>query len=176
MARGRQPRKLDAEGLWEYALRLLGQRAHSAGEVKQKLARRALSIADVSAAMVKLREYGLADDMKFSEAFAAARLQNRGFGRFRVLRELQSKRVPRSTAESAVEIAFSGTDELQLIEQFLVRKYRGSDLGALFKNEKNLAAAYRRLRLAGFSSNNSLSVLRRYANSAEEWNEPVEDE
>ncbi|MBV9611816.1 MAG: regulatory protein RecX [Acidobacteriaceae bacterium] len=169
-------KKLDAEGLWEYALRLLGQRAHSASEVKQKLARRAQSTADVNGAMVKLRDYGLTDDVKFSEAFAAARLQNRGLGRFRVLRDLQSKRVARSVAETAVEKTFAGTDELQLIEQFLARKYRGKDLRAFFREEKNLAGAYRRLRLAGFSSSGTLSILKRYAGGAEAWNEPAEDE
>ncbi len=144
-------------------MRALGQRAHSATELRQKLSRRAESPADVNAAMAKLREYGFADDQKFSEAFAASRLQNQGFGRFRVLRDLQSKRVAPAVAEDAVEKTFAGTDEPDLIQRFLERKYRGKDLAEFFKEEKNLASAYRRLRTAGFSSSGSLSVLKRYA-------------
>ena len=37
----RKPRHLDAEGLWNYALRALGGRAHSSGEMREKLGRRA---------------------------------------------------------------------------------------------------------------------------------------
>ena len=176
MARRGPPKKLDEQGLWEYALRVLGQRAHSSAEVKQKLARRAASIADVSAAMTKLREYGLTDDKKFSEAFASSRLDNHGLGRFRVLRELQSKRVARTVAETAVEKAFSGTDELNLVEQFLKRKYRNKDLFVFLREDKNLASAYRKLRVAGFSSSASLSVLKRYTSRAQEWTEPDEEE
>jgi regulatory protein len=55
-----------------------------------------------------------------------------------------------------------------LIEAFLKRKYRGKDLGPLLKEEKNLASAFRRLRYAGFSSSESIRVLKRYASRAEE--------
>ena len=176
MARTGRPKKLDRDALWEYALRVLGQRARSAREVREKLSQRALSVADVNAAMAKLQEYGLTDDKKFSEAFAASRLQNQGFGRFRVLRDLQAKRVGRTVAETAVEKAFSGTDELGLIERFLERKYRGKNLAEFLKQEKNLASVYRRLRMAGFSSNGSLTILKRHTSRAEEWNETPEEE
>jgi len=175
MARFAQPKKLDAEGLWNYALRLLGQRAQSAAEVRRKLLSRASSPADADAAMTKLREYGFADDKQFSEAFASGRLRNQGFGRFRVLRDLASKRVARSVAENAVETVFSGTDEPKLIEQFLERKYRGKNLREFLKEEKNLAGAYRRLRTAGFSSGACFAVLKRYSGRAEEWTEAEEE-
>lgn len=176
MARSGGAKKLDADALWEYALRALGQRAHSAAEIKQKLSRRASSAHDLNAAIAKLREYGLTDDKKFSETFAYARAQNHGFGRFRVLRELQAKQVGRTVAEKAVEKIFAGTDETELVEKFLSRKYRGKDLREFLKEEKNLASVYRRLRTAGFSAGVSLAVLKRYATSVEEWNEIPEEE
>ncbi|MGA8026799.1 MAG: RecX family transcriptional regulator [Bryobacteraceae bacterium] len=176
MATGRKPKKLSREALWNYALRALGSRPHSAGELRQKLAQRAESSDDVDAAMAKLREYGFADDQKFSEAFAAGRLENRGFGRFRVLRDLRSKRIAPLIAELAVQKAFADTDEQDLIQRFLEKKYRGKDLTAFLNQEKNLANAYRRLRTAGFTSSGSLSVLRRYAQQTPEWTEAPEDE
>src|SRR5438270_9441273 len=98
MAGSGNSKKLDAEGLWDYALRTLGRRSQSSGELRTKLARRARTPQDVSATLAKLAEYGYADDVRFSESFATARLQNSSFGKFRVLRDLQAKRVPSSVA------------------------------------------------------------------------------
>lgn len=175
MAGRGKPKKLDAEGLWEYALRVLGQRAHSTGELRQKLLRRALSVADVDSTLAKLREYELTNDQKFSEAFATARLQNQGFGRFRVLRDLQSRRVGPTIAQRAVEKTFGDLDELALIQRYLDRRYRGKDLAEFLKEEKHLASAYRRLRAAGFTASGSLSVLRRYRHEAQDWSEPDDE-
>lgn len=136
-------------------------------ELKQKLSRRAVSPEELGAVLVKLREYGLTDDRKFSEAYAETRLRNRGFGQRRVLRELRAKRVAAGIAGQAVERAFAGTDEEQLIEQFLARKYRGKDLASFLGEQKNLASAFRRLRVAGFGGTAALSVLRRYTRKAE---------
>ncbi len=169
MAGRGKPKMLDSAALWEYALRVLGQRAHSAGELKQKLSKRAESAADVTAVLKKLGDYGLADDTKFSEAFAASRLQDRGLGRFRVLRDLRAKRVSGKIAQNAVDKAFAGTDETELIERFLARKYRGKRLDEFLKEQKNIASVYRRLRTAGFSSGNSLAMLKRYAQQVEDW-------
>ena len=174
-ARGRL-KKLDAEALWSYALRALQRKPHSKQELKQKLKQRAQSDADLNSVLVKVREYGFIDDRKFSEALAEVRLQNQGFGRMRVLRELRAKRVASDVAAAAVERAFSGTDEQQLVEQFLARKYRGKDLGSFLADEKNMMSTYRRLRLAGFSSSVSLAVLRRHSNRIDEWSEVEEEE
>lgn len=169
MAGRRILKKLNESELWDYALRVLARRPHSSGELKQKLAARSQSQADVDTVMNKLREYGFADDKKFSEAFAGSRLQNQGFGRLRILHELRSKRISPAIAAQAVEKAFDGTDELQLIQSFLDRKSRGKDLKQFLKEEKNLASVYRRLRTAGFSSNGSLTILKRYSRKTDDW-------
>lgn len=171
MAAPRKPKKLNSEGLWEYALRALGQRAHSSNELRQKLSRRAATPSDVAATMDKLKEYGMTDDRKYSEAFAASRLQNQGFGQFRVLRELRSKRVAEGVAKPAIEKAYSGKNEQELIESFLARKFRGKNLREFLQDRKNLASVYRRLRTAGFSSPGVFAVLKKHAKSIEEWDE-----
>lgn len=176
MVAPRKLKKLSADELWNYALRLLAQRPYSMADLKAKLARRSDSPSEVAETLAKLREYGMADDEKFSEAFASSRLQNDGFGRSRVLRDLRAKRVPGSVAEKAVNKTFEKTDEQKLAAQFLVRKYRNKDLRELMKDEKQFASAYRKLRIAGFSSSVSLSLLKRYANETAEWMEPEPDE
>jgi len=176
MGTHRTPAKLDAEGLWNYALRVLGQRAHSVNEVRRKLSRRAQFPSDVEATLVKLREYGLTDDRKFSEAFAARRLEGPGFGKLRVLRDLRAKSVTSAVAQKAVETVFSGTDEVFLIERFLERKYRGKDLPQLLKDPKKLGSVYRRLRLAGFNSSTALTVLRRLGAQSGDLEDADEEE
>jgi regulatory protein len=169
-------RKLDRDQLWDYALRSLGQRAHSASELRQKLVRRAASPADVNETMARLHQAGLTDDQRFADAYASSRLSNQGFGRYRVLRDLKTKRVSGPVAAAAIEQAFAGTEESTLIEAFLQRKYRGKDLSVFFSEQKNLAGAYRRLRLAGFGSSASLAALKRHSAAAEDLPEPEEDQ
>ncbi len=150
-------------------MRVLGQRAHSTAELKRKLGLRAESPEILAATMAKLREYELSDDRKFSEGFAASRLQNQGLGRLRVLRDLRSKRVPDGVATEAVDKAYATTDEAALIESFLQRKYRGKNLPEFLKEQKNMASAYRRLRTAGFAHGATLAALKRHAAVVEDW-------
>lgn len=171
----RVPKKLDAAGLREYAMKTLAGRSLSAGEMRTRLRRRAENADDIDGVLASLREYGFIDDAKLAESFTAARRDSRGFGRQRVLRDLATRRVAPSVARAAVDEAYAGTDEVELIERYLERKYRGRNLPELLQDEKNLASAYRRLRVAGFSSGASIRVLKRYAAQAEEL-ESLEDE
>jgi regulatory protein len=170
------PKKLNGEQLWEYALRVLGQRAHSENELRQKLMRRAERAPEVDSTLAKLKEYGLTDDRKFSEAFAAARLENQGFGSFRVLRELRAKRVAPATAAEAIAKTYEATSESELIAAFLRRKYRNQNLQEFLREQKNVASVYRRLRTAGFSNSGSIAALKRYTNAVEEWGDTPEEE
>ena len=174
-----KPKLLDQEALLNYALRALGGRAHSLGEIREKLRRRCLRAGDVDEVMQKLKEAGYLNDRQFAESYAAARLENEGLGKMRVLRDLRQRRVAPQLAEQVVQKTFESSDEVQLIENFLARKYRGKQLGAFLSVEKNLASAFRRLRYAGFSAGSSIRVLKKYAARAEELDsldaEPSQD-
>ena len=82
-----------------------------------------------------------------------------------------------SDLKAASDAAFQSTDESEMIEAYLTRRYRGKDLPALLKEEKGLAAAFRRLRSAGFSTSNSIRVLKRFSAKADELedSEPIEE-
>jgi regulatory protein len=159
----RKPRPLDEAGLLDYAARLLAGRAQSAGEMREKLRRRAARAADVDTALAKLKELGYLNDRQFAESFASGRVENEGLGRARVLRDLRQRHVAPAVAERAVKQAYGDKDETILIEAFLARRYRGKDLRALLGDAGQVAAAYRRLRYAGFSGGASIGVLKRYA-------------
>jgi regulatory protein len=163
----RPPQPLDREKLLNVALRALGGRAHSSGELREKLRRRAQSDEDVDAVLAKLKEAGYLNDRKFAEAYAAARLEDQGLGKMRVLRDLRQRRVAPKLAEQVTELTYRQTNETELIEEFLRRKYRGKQLGVFLSEEKNLASAFRRLRYAGFSAGQSIRVLKRFASQPE---------
>lgn len=165
----RKQTKLNQDELWNYALRLLAKKAYSAAQIRQKLNQRATETSLVPTILTKLKEYGFADDEKFSELYAQSRLRNQGFGRSRVLRDLRAKRVSSKIAEQAIEKTFAGTSEAELIDNFLARKYRSKDLASYLQEEKNVASAYRKLRLAGFTSSASLVALKRHAKRAADW-------
>jgi hypothetical protein len=83
-----------------------------------------------------------------------------------------------AVAEQVVREAYRETDEVRLIEGFLERKYRKIPLKTYLAEPRHLASAYRRLRLAGFSSGPVIQVLKRYAEEAEalESLEPGEED
>jgi regulatory protein len=159
----RTPRRLAANQLWDYALRVLSARAHSTGELREKLMRRAESAGDVPPLLERLKESGYLDDRRYAESYSTARLENQGFGRSRVLSDLRRKRVAPKLAEEAVHGVYHATDEVALIEDYLRRKYRGKALDSWLSEPKNLSAAYRRLRTAGFTGSNAIRVLKRFA-------------
>ena len=161
------PKPLDRNGLMTFAAQALSARALTISELRDKLKRRAVEPGDVDEVLARLKESGYLNDKRFSESYASWRRDDGGFGKTRVLRDLMARRVAPAVAKQAAEAAFQGTDEVAMIEAFLARKYRGKDLGALLKEEKHLASAYRKLRTAGFSTGNSIKVLKRYAEQAE---------
>jgi len=164
----RKPKLFQETELLNYAVRALGGRAHSTGELREKLRRRAERAEDVDVVLGKLKDIGYLDDRRFAESYSAARLENQGLGKMRVLRDLRQRRIAPQLAEQAIEKTYQDTDEGALIEEFLKKKYRGKKLGEFLGEEKNLAAAYRRLRYAGFAAGASIRVLKRYAKQAEE--------
>jgi regulatory protein len=167
MSKPRKRAPLDANGLWEFALKTLGARACSSGELRQKLRARAERAEDVDATLARLKEYRYLDDRRFAESFAAARLENQRLGKHRVVRDLLRRRVAPALAESVTGKTFQRVDEVALIEEHIRHKYRATKRVGLFKDEKDLASAYRRLLRAGFSTGNIIRVLKRFAANPE---------
>ena len=163
----RKPKPLDREALMQYAGRALAARAQSVSELRTRLKRRAERAEDVDAVIAYLKDSGYASDRRFAGSFADWRLENQGLGKARVMRDLMARRVAPGVAKAAVDAAYKNTDEGALIDAFLARKYRGKDLGALLRDPRQLAGAYRKLRTAGFSGGTSIRVLKRYAAEAE---------
>jgi regulatory protein len=164
----RERKRLDATALRDYALKALGGRALSLGELRQRLVRRAERPEDVQSVIDQLKEYGYVDDARFAESFATARRDSQGQGKMRVIRDLRARRVAPKVAEDAAAEAYAGVDESKMIEDYLKRKFRSVNLPEYLKEPKNLASAFRRLRYAGFAPGNIIRVLKRYSQQADE--------
>ncbi len=167
-------RLLEAKELLHYALKSLAARALSAAEVRTRLLRKAASPADVDGVLAYLRENGLLNDERFAEHYALARRDTQGFGKMRVLRDLRQRRVAPPVAGSAVEQVFAGTNEEELVESFLERKYRNTDLHDYLQDPKHLQSAFRKLRYAGFGMGTAIKVLKKYAQAADALEENAE--
>jgi len=167
---------LDIEGLMSYAARALSARAYSISELSSRLKKRAAQQADVDEVLDRLKRNGVLDDRRLAGSFAEWRRESQGMGKQRVLRDLMQRRVAPAVARQAVEAAYEGADEPAMIHAFLERKFRGKDLRALLKDQKELASAFRKLRGAGFSTGNSIRVLKKYAAEAERLEEIDDDE
>jgi regulatory protein len=162
---------LEAEELYDYAVRLLAATARSAGDMREKLRRRAAQAGDVEAVLSRLRENGYLDDERFAGNYAAARLENSRFGSRRVLRDLRARRVSSGTAGRAVAKAYADVDQEALAEEFVRRKYRGRS--EPITTEREFAAAWRILLRAGFAPDVSMRVLKRMARDPE-WLDRLE--
>jgi len=171
----KKPRKFAEEELFQYALKCLGARPFSSGDMRSKLHMRAALPAAVNAVIDRLKDIGYLDDRRFAEGFAAARVENDGFGRQRLLNDLRTRRVSGDLATQAVDQALEGKSEADLIDAYIERRMPSVALGGRIEDDRKLAAAYRRLRRAGFTSGPILAALKRVAARPELIEEPPEE-
>lgn len=170
-AGSKAPKKLTEQDLFDHAVKLLAARASATEELRAKLRMRAAKPSEVDAVITRLKDIGYLDDERYAESFAAARRENDGFGKFRVLMDLRKHRVAPQLAEQAVEKTFEGTSEAELVDQFIERRM-GSIAAGGVEDPRKIATAYRKLRRAGFSSGIVIAALKRYAARPEEIEEP----
>src|SRR5450432_4590822 len=160
----KKAKRLTAAALWEYAVKSLGARAQSTGELRRKLTLKAEQTGDVEPTLARLREYGYLNDHRFAESYAGARLENQGLGKSRVLRDLRRRKISGEVAERTVERVYGEVDEMELLLDFIRRKVRTKlPLPEALEDPKTLASAYSKLIRAGFRSSNVLSALKRIA-------------
>ena len=150
---------VDSAALWEFALRTLGDRAQTSGELRRKLHQRAEHPEDVAEILQRLKESGYLNDAAFAESYAGNRHQ---FGKRRILNELRQRGVAQAVAAETVHKLFPDTDEPAQIEAYIRRKLKPEQ--NQFHEKKQLAAAYRKLLRAGFGAGNALRVLKQFAN------------
>ena len=168
--------KLAEDALFDYAVRALASRASSSDELRFKLRRRAAVLSDIDRVIARLKDIGYLDDRRFAEMYTSMRVENDGFGRMRVLNDLRGRRVSPKLAEQAVSRAFEDRNEQEMVTAFVERRMPSIASGGPIEDERTLAAAYRKLRRAGFSSGAILTVLKGLVARPEILEDPPPDE
>lgn len=104
------------------ALYQLGFRDHGEQELLQKLTR-SFPRPAAEAAVARMKELGLVDDLRFARLFARDRIVTRGYALPRIRQELLKKGVQRDAVEQALRELKEETDTVGQIEEILSRRF-----------------------------------------------------
>ncbi|MBM7367675.1 regulatory protein RecX [Gordonia hydrophobica] len=152
---------------WDAALRLLGTRARSRAEMRERLEKREFTADEVEHTLRRLDDAGLLDDTEFAEEWVRSRHQFSGRGRVALKRELRTKGIDDETA--AVALAQIDPDDERAQAVRLAEKKLNVS-GAELADREVRAKAYRRLAGAlsrrGFPSDVVGSVVKEVLDSA----------
>lgn len=107
------------------ALNILGYRARSEGEVRDRLSRAGYAATTVEAVVGRLFELGYLDDEEFARS--AAREKARKYGPRRVYGDLRRSYVGEELARDAVEAQFTGDSELEAAISAARQRYNRSE-------------------------------------------------
>lgn len=95
--------KRSGPSAWDVALRLLGVRARSRSEIRDRLVRKGFDADTVDEVMDRLDRHHLVDDAEFAGEWVRSRHTNSGRGRVALRRELQAKGVSATIIADALD-------------------------------------------------------------------------
>lgn len=127
---------------------LISSREHSSKEVYDKLCR-SFEPEFAAEAVAKLQEIGMLSDERFAQMFAAELYEKKGFGKNRILYELNRRGIDKTLAENAVQELMSeenDEDKIQRIVDIVRKKYYNIEND---EKQRRRASAY--LMRAGYS-------------------------
>jgi regulatory protein len=102
----------------EYAIGLVAARSWPEKKLREKMLARH-EAGHVDAALVRLRELGLVDDVAWAERFARDRFERGAKGRHRIRAELAAKGIDAATIDAALERAIEGEAERERAARLL---------------------------------------------------------
>jgi regulatory protein len=143
--------------LLEKAGAFLARRAHSRGELKQRLMRLAPE-PEVESALDRLEQLNLLNDQEYAYNFALCRMKQDGWGRAKIYASLLRRQIPESAIDSALERAWNELDEESALSEYLKRRFWKKKLP---KDPNVLRKLVVHLRRRGFDEENISRVLKR---------------
>ncbi len=135
-------------------LRLLGIRARSRAELKERLEKRGFSGGAVRGALADLEQLGLVNDAEFARSWVEGRLRLKPVGRARLRWELRRRGVSEKIIAAAVKDALGEERELQIAQELAQTKMERFSLNSqlsTLNSEKHLIRLGRFLTGRGFS-------------------------
>jgi regulatory protein len=152
---------LDEPGLYNYAVKLLGQQMRTVAELKRLLRRRiepgATGESALASVVARLRDYKFLDDTGYARDYAKLRQENSAFGRRRVRQDLIRKGVHAEVVAKTLDAAYEGVAEEALARRHLERKRIPKPA-----SEKDAARVARMLLRAGFSPGAIFRILKQW--------------
>lgn len=124
---------------------LISRREHSSKEIYNKLLKN-YAPEFAAEAVAKLQETGLLNDERFAQLYAEELYEKKGFGKRRILYELNAKGIDRELAENTVEELLEDEDNIQRIVDIIRKKYYNVESD---EKQRRRASAY--LMRAGYS-------------------------
>ncbi|MCQ2479856.1 MAG: recombination regulator RecX [Clostridia bacterium] len=124
---------------------LLSRREHSSKELYNKLLKN-YEPEFAAEAVARLVEIGMLNDERFANMYASELYEKKGYGKKRILYELNQKGVDRTLAEEAVEELFQDEDNIERIVDIIRKKYYNVQCD---EKQRRRATAY--LMRAGYS-------------------------
>lgn len=103
---------------------MLARRPYSARELRRALERKFPTSEAVPDVIALLCQKGYLNDARFAESYASSLVRVRGFGPYRVRRELIKKMVDPRVIDHAIEVAFASVDESEILNHLIDRKIR----------------------------------------------------
>ena len=137
---------------------MLARRELSEWQLRQRLARRAYSPADIDAAIERLTRDASLSDERVAGAIARTETGIRKRGRLRVKRRIEAAGISPSLAQRAMDEVFGGLDEDALLASALDKRLRGR---TRIGDEREYARLYRYLLGQGFDSDRVRRALGR---------------
>ena len=162
------------ERTMQRAAKLLAAKSRSEAELRERLLEKEWTNAEtVAAVLAKLREYGYIDDGRFAHGFASYRVRQKPVGRQRLARDLQMKKVPRATADEALDLVYAETPEDELIDRAIEKRTRLRGRPATRAESKSLFDHLLRL---GFSYDLVIAKVRAAAAPDADEDDALQDE
>jgi regulatory protein len=138
-----------ADSAYGAGLKMLARRELSEQQIRQRLARREHSKADIDAAIERLKANRSLDDERVAGAIARMETGIRKRGKLRVRRQIEAAGISKSIAQRIVDETFLEIDGDALLDAALQKRLRGRERIA---DDREYARLYRYLLGQGFES------------------------
>jgi regulatory protein len=139
-------------------LKMLGRRELSEAQVRQRLTRKGHEPEAVDAAIDRLRGERAIDDARVAEAIAHTETTVHHHGKLRVRRQIEQAGIAPGTARRAIDSAFEGIDDEEMLEAALAKRLRGR---VRMADDSEFRRLFRYLVGQGFEPDRVMTALRK---------------
>jgi regulatory protein len=146
------------EQLFEFALKQLARRPHTARELKVQLLKRSESGTLVDAIIQRLTHLGYLNDRSFTEFFAQSGCESKLYGRLRIERELLARGVAPELIREVLDEQAPASKEADQLSHALERKLAAMSLPL---DAKKLSRLYNHLVRQGFTDDAIQAAMER---------------